>query len=147
MQRPSPPYKLWNECAQPIEETDWPAFARHATARASLAANAHNTQPWKFQIYNTILSNKTKPINEITKEVMQTDMRKYGNATIGFIQSLYRKINELQPVVPRERQIAILNESKSFLELELNCAVSVVGENNHEKAKQSTPQKPGILLE
>ena len=42
---------------------------------------------WKFSVYNTILKNKEKGINEITKEIMSTG--KYGKATIGFIQSLY----------------------------------------------------------
>jgi len=104
-------------------------------------------QPWKFQIYNTVLRNKGKGVNEITKEIMQTDMRKYGNATIGFIQSLYKKINELQEIVPRNKQIEILTEAKHFLESELQCVVSIETAGEHEKAKYSTPQKPGILLE
>ena len=105
--------------------------------------------PWKFKVYDIILRNKTKAINEITKEIMQTDMRKYGNATIGFIQSLYKKINELRPLVPRERQLNILNEAKPFLEKELQCNISIedAEKSQHDKAKQSTPQKPGILLE
>ncbi len=107
------------------------------------------SQPWKFVVYNTILKNKGKSINDITKEIMQTDMRKYGNATIGFIQSLYKKINELQPVVQREKQFEILAEAKDFLKAELKCDVIVedADKSQHEKARQSTPMKAGILLE
>ncbi len=107
------------------------------------------SQPWKFAVYGTILKNKGKSINEITKEIMQTDMKRYGNATIGFIQSLYKRINELQDVVPRDRQFKILNEAKQFLEAELTCSVAIedAEKSVHDKAKQSTPQKAGILLE
>ncbi len=107
------------------------------------------SQPWKFNIYGTILKNKSKDINEITKEIMQTDMKRYGNATIGFIQSLYKKINELQKIVPRGRQFRVLNEARDFLERELNCVISIedAEKSAHDKAKQSAPQKPGILLE
>jgi len=107
------------------------------------------SQQWKFRIYNIILTNKTKGRNEITKVIMQTDMKRYGNATIGFIQSLYKKINELQPAVDRKSQLEILSEAKRFLEAELQCQVSIedAEKSMHDKAKQSVPQKPGILLE
>lgn len=104
-------------------------------------------QPWKFKVYDIVLRNKTRSINEITKEIMQTDMRKYGNATIGFIQGLYKKVNELHVVLQRENQLEILDEAKDFLESELKCTVSIETDSAHEKAKQATPQKPGILLE
>lgn len=107
------------------------------------------SHPWKFKVYDIVLRNKSKGINEITKQIMQTNMKKYGNATIGFIQGLYKKINELRPIVQREKQIAILSEAKAFLEKELQCKIYIEDSEKsaHDKAKQSTPQKPGILLE
>ena len=46
----STPYALWSECEKPLREADWPTLSRRVVALATLAANAHNTQPWKFRI-------------------------------------------------------------------------------------------------
>lgn len=102
-------------------------------------------EDWKFSVYNTVLKKKEKGINEITKEIMSTG--KYGKATIGFVQSLYKKINLLKPVVQKKRQSEILAESKKFLEKELRCKIEVFKKSDNQKAKAATPQKPGILLE
>ncbi|MBI2075625.1 MAG: leucine--tRNA ligase [Candidatus Aenigmarchaeota archaeon] len=104
---------------------------------------------WKFSVYDFVLNNKSKGINEITKEIMQTDMKKYGNATIGFIQSLYKRINELEPVVLRKNQFELMEEAKKSLSAELGCKIKIMDaeKSPHQKANQSTPQKPGILLE
>ncbi|MBS3053001.1 MAG: leucine--tRNA ligase [Candidatus Aenigmarchaeota archaeon] len=102
---------------------------------------------WKFRVYNKVLRNKDKGMNEITKEIMQGEA--YGQATVNFIQNLYQRLNELKPILPRNWQMQILKEAKKFLEAEFNCHVEIVDSNKTEnkKAKQAAPQKLGILLE
>ena len=101
---------------------------------------------WKFEIYDKVLKNKEKGANEITKEIMSTG--KYGKATVSFIQSLYKKINEIKPVVDRKSQVILLEESKNFLEQELACKIEIIdaAKSKDNKARAATPKKPGILL-
>ncbi|HLC67346.1 MAG TPA: leucine--tRNA ligase, partial [archaeon] len=102
---------------------------------------------WKFRVHNTVMKSKDKNVNDITKEIMSTGG--YGKATVAFIQSLYKKINELQPVVPRMMQFAILEEAASFMEKEAGCKIVIEDAEKSEnpKAKSSTPNKFGIFLE
>ena len=111
------------------------------TAKIFVAEN------WKFRVYQNVLRNKNKNINEITKEIMSSGS--YGQATVAYIQSLYKKIGELIPVLPRTSQIGLLNEAKDFMESELKLKIEIIdGEkSSNPKAKQATPQKFGILLE
>ncbi|MBI2971202.1 MAG: leucine--tRNA ligase [Candidatus Aenigmarchaeota archaeon] len=106
-------------------------------------------EDWKFDVYDFVLKNKGKPINEITKHIMQGDMKRYGNTTVAFVQHLYKRINELKPVLPRKRQLATLAKAKAFLEKETNCTISIAKAeaSGNPKARQASPQKPGILLE
>ena len=106
-------------------------------------------EDWKFSVYNIVIKNKGKSINEMTKNIMSGDLKKYGNATVGFIQGLYKKINEINPVLDKKMQISYLNESKDFLEKEIGCKIEIIDANNSGdiKAKTSMPNRPGILLE
>lgn len=102
---------------------------------------------WKFRVYKKVLAGKNRPINEITKDIMETGA--YGKATVSFIQALYSKINELKPVIPRSRQFHIFGEAKQLLEKEFSCAVEIsdASKSDNVKAKQATPQKLGIFVE
>ena len=73
----------------------------------------------------------------------------FGSATVGFIQQMYKKLNEVKPVLTKSTQIEMLEESKAFLEKETGLKIHIENADKSEdkKAKQSTPQKPGILLE
>ncbi len=106
-------------------------------------------EDWKFNVYGVMLRNKNKSINEITNEIMRSDARKYGKATLNFIHSAYRKINELKTVIPRKSQLEILEEAKGFMQRETNCTIEITdaSKSENQKARQATPQKPGILLE
>ncbi len=102
---------------------------------------------WKFRVYNTVLKSKDKNVNDITKEIMSSGG--YGKATVGYIQSLYKKIGELQPTLPRSIQLSLLNESKNFLEKETGCSIIIEDSEKTEnaKAKTATPNKFGIFIE
>ena len=104
---------------------------------------------WKFYVYNVVLKNKSKQMNDITKDIMSSDMKKYGNATVSFIQSLYKKINEIKPVIKKDSQLSALEDAKKFLEKEIGCRIEIIDSNgcDNQKARSSSPIKPGILLE
>lgn len=104
-------------------------------------------EEWKFDVYDAVLKNKAKDVNEITKQIMSSG--KYSNATVAFIQGLYKRINQLEPVIGRAQQLALLEGARLFLEKELKCIVVVVPaeKSTQAKARAATPQKPGILLE
>jgi len=50
MQYPTAPYQLWNTVAASYTDASWETTARRFVVAATLAANAHNTQPWAFSI-------------------------------------------------------------------------------------------------
>ena len=102
---------------------------------------------WKFRVHNTVMKSKDKNVNDITKEIMSSGT--YGKATVMFIQSLYKKINELQPVIARGRQFALLEDVRDFIEKETGCKVLIqdADDTDNLKAKSSTPSKFGLFLE
>jgi leucyl-tRNA synthetase len=103
---------------------------------------------WKFDVLDAVLKNKEKPPNEVISELMKTDIKKYGSAVAIFVQSLYKRVNELY-AVERDEQLKILEEAKAFLEKDLNFRIEIIDaeKSSHPKARSATPMKPGILLE
>ena len=93
------------------------------------------------------MRNKEASINDITKEIMSSGA--YEKATVVYIQNLYKRINDLQPVLPRSRQFALLKESAGFLEKETGCKIDVVDSDktDNQKAKSSTPNRFGLFME
>ena len=63
--------------------------------------------------------------------------------------ALYKKINELKPVVARSGQFEALEEAKQFIESEIGAKIDIIDASKSEtkKAKTAAPHKPGILLE
>ncbi|MBI4174545.1 MAG: leucine--tRNA ligase [Candidatus Aenigmarchaeota archaeon] len=104
-------------------------------------------EDWKFRVYQKVLRNKDASINDITKEIMSSGS--YVKATVQFIQNLYKRINDLQPVLPRSKQFSLLKEATSFLEKETNCQIAIVDSDNTDnpKAKNSTPNRFGLFME
>lgn len=104
-------------------------------------------EDWKFRVYQKVLRNKTSSVNDITKEIMSSGS--YGKATVMFIQNLYKRINDLQPVLPRSKQFTLLKESIGFLEKETGCKIEIIDSDNTEnpKAKSSTPNRFGLFME
>ena len=104
-------------------------------------------EDWKFRVHQKILRNKTSNINDITKEIMSSGT--YGKATVMFIQSLYKKITELQPVIARGQQFTLLDDVRGFIEKETGCEVLIqdADDTDNLKAKSSTPSKFGLFLE
>ena len=104
-------------------------------------------EDWKFRVYQKVLRNKTGDVNAITKEIMSSGS--YGKATVVFIQGLYKRLNELHPVLPRSRQFSLLEDAKQFIEKETGCKIEIEDADKTEnpKGKSSTPGKFGIFME
>lgn len=104
-------------------------------------------EDWKFRIYQKVLRSRDQDVNTITKEIMSSGA--YSKATVVFIQNLYKRINDLQPVLPRSRQFALLKEVTPFLEKETGCKIEIVDSDNTEnpKAKSSAPNRFGLFME
>jgi hypothetical protein len=88
-------------------------------------------------------------LDSITKEIMQSDARRYGKATLSFIQESHKKSREIEIVVKRQNQFLLLDEAKNFLESETGLKIEIhdAEKSESQKAKNSTPWKFGILLE
>ncbi len=104
-------------------------------------------EDWKFDVYDYVLKNKNKQINEITKDIMST--KNYSDSTIIFIQALYKKKGELSEVISRESQIVLLEEARDFIETETQCKLEIIvsEKSDHKKARQSSPAKLGMFIE
>ncbi len=102
---------------------------------------------WKFNVLNSVLENKEKSPNEVISELMKTELKKHGSAVAMFVQSLYKRVNELY-AVEKDEQLKIIMEAAKFLEKELNCKIEIIDaeKSTHAKARSATPMKPGILL-
>lgn len=104
---------------------------------------------WKFQTMNKIIKEKEKPLDDITREIMQGNARRYGRATLSFIQSSYSKAREITGLSPRDDQFRLLEEAKKFIEKETGLKVGTedAEKSGHQKARNSSPYRFGILLE
>jgi len=119
------------------------------TKKKPKAIHIFVAENWKFRVYNKVLRGKDKDMNQITKEIMSTDARTYGKATVSFIQSLYKNLKGLKAVIPRSKQMEILKGAKPFLEKELGSKIIIADaeRTTNTKAKISTPNKFGIFIE
>ncbi len=104
-------------------------------------------EDWKFRVYQKVLRNKDQNMNTITKEIMSSGA--YGKATVSFIQSLYKKLNELKPVMTKSMQLILLKEAKEFLQRETNTKIEIIDadKTTNQKAKVASPNKFGIFME
>lgn len=104
---------------------------------------------WKFVVYNKMLSSKGDDIENMMDSIMKTDLRRYGKATLGFMQYLKKKIDDIGEIPGRQKQILLLRESEDFIKKETGLDVLIEDASKSEcpKANSAMPHKPGILLE
>ena len=135
--------KLINQVISDINEIKKIAKIKADKAKIFVA------EDWKFAVYKKVFENRDRDINEITKEIMQSDMKRYGKTTIMYVQNLYKRIRDLSQVVHRAKQFELLEQAKSIIESEINCKIEIfdASKSDELKAKNATPEKPGILLE
>ncbi len=98
-------------------------------------------EPWKFRLVEMAMSGKN--LGEIMK---MDEMKRHGKEAA----KIYQYARAMKHAPPaRSMQFEILEESRAFLERELGMPVRVSDASNSEnpKARASTPEKPGILVE
>ena len=103
-------------------------------------ANIFIAENWKFTYYEKLI--KSKDMNKTVKKLFA----KAKKDQITYLQFLQKKSNELKPVLPRNNQIKVLQESKNFIKRETGLSISVNIKIKEAKSKISTPIKPAILM-
>ena len=137
----------------------WENMLRHTIADVEEIKSIVKNEPkkcsifvaesWKFGVLKKIINNREASLDNITKEIMQSDARRYGKATLFFIQSSYSKSKDVNSVTSRDEQFALLEESRKFLENETGMRIEIVDseKSDLQKARNSAPYKFGLLLE
>jgi len=101
------------------------------------------TPEWKYKVYEAAAEGTD------LKKIMQTPLKKHGNALVGYFQKLLKRkpLDELQTTAAAE--LDALKASAKFIESEHGCKVEVDSAErvNHPKASSAEPGKPGILIE
>jgi len=95
-------------------------------------------EPWKFTYHKKLLKSKDR-IKTLNK--MVSDSPKYRD----YLNSLRKRVNQLEESLTRNEQIKVLQDSKTFLKNETRLKISIL--KTPKKGKIATPAKPGILLE
>lgn len=103
---------------------------------------------WKYEFLEEFKKQiaKTKNVSEIIKNLMSTNLRKYGQE----ISKLVPKMIEKQPeiILTKNKELKIFNEKKEIFEKEFNCKITIEDADKftHEKAKNALPGKPAIVI-
>ena len=107
---------------------------------------------WKYDFMDKLKDeiNKSRNIMQITKSIMSTDLKIYGNELTKLIPKLVQDETKLpQFVLGQDAEFHAINDASKNYEDEFKCKVEVtIAENSNEaKAKQSMPFKVAILVE
>jgi leucyl-tRNA synthetase len=107
---------------------------------------------WKYNFFKIIkeMLEKTRDVKQIIGEVMQTDLKKYGQDITKLIPKLVKDPSKLPfEVVDQATELNALEEAKEVLASEFSASIEIVKaeESKEQKAKQSMPSKPAILVE
>ncbi len=104
-------------------------------------------QKWKYDLLRKIKELNTRNVSEILKALMQSELRSYGQEITKLVPKIIDKMPEV--VLPKEREIKVLESIKDFLEKEFDCSVNILDseKSQEEKAKNALPGKPAILVE
>jgi len=101
------------------------------------------TPAWKYEAHKLVLEGKEM------KEIMKSELKKYGNELVKYIQKLEKRKPLEERFLTATSERSALLDSKIFIEKEYGCEVDISSaeKTNHPKAKSSEPEKPGILIE
>ena len=107
------------------------------------------SQSWKYELYNKVLEllENVKNPSDIIKEVMKTDMKKYGQDVVKIIPKLVEK--KLDMVLTKNKEFEFFSKNKDRLEKEFNCKIFIEDGDKfkHQKSSFALPKKPAILIE
>ncbi|MEM4263626.1 MAG: leucine--tRNA ligase [Candidatus Woesearchaeota archaeon] len=107
---------------------------------------------WKYELFKILKDKlaKTRNTGEIIKEVMQTELKKYGQEITKIIPKIVTDPSKIpQVVMHQEAELKFLEDSLDFLKKEYGCEIQIIKEQDSKeaKAKQAMPGKAAILVE
>ncbi len=106
---------------------------------------------WKYEVCALVARELkvTRNMGEIMRRVLQQEELKLkGKEISALVTSLMKDPSKLPAMLlSPEEELAALLEAKEFLQQEWGCAVEIMEENTHPKAKAALPGKPGMLVE
>jgi leucyl-tRNA synthetase len=96
---------------------------------------------WKHEVFNAVLEGTY--LKEIIKNYKGLEKE---------VSAYYSRLQKRKPLEEKflkGHEIKHLEETKDFLEKELNCKIEIISaeKSNHPKALVAEPEKPGILIE
>ena len=102
---------------------------------------------WKYNLYTKLKLLKTKDRTEITKEIMSSGLKEYGQEIMKILPKLI--INTPEVILTNNKEFGIFEENKKCLEDEFKCKVEIVYAEKfkHNKSNNASPGKPAILVE
>jgi leucyl-tRNA synthetase len=105
---------------------------------------------WKYALYNSIIrivaETGRKNVGEISKHIMNSELKKHGQDIMKILPKVVEKIPENH--VSLEQEYGAFKESIEILEKEFSCRITLMhAEDSKEpKAKQAMPGKPAIII-
>ena len=107
------------------------------------------SQSWKYEMYGKVISLIEKKLNhsDIIKELMKSDLKKYGQEVVKLIP----KIVEKRPnfVLSKSKELKLFKENIFLIKEEFGCDVIVEDGDRfkHDKSKFALPGKPALIIE
>lgn len=104
--------------------------------------------PWKFSLYK--LTQMEKDMQNILKKAAKHPiLRHYMKDATRIVKAWSKKMHTLPPILTEQQEFETLQHAQSFFSEQLNCKVHILREKGakHDKAKNSLPGKPAIVLE
>ncbi|MBI4448204.1 leucine--tRNA ligase, partial [Candidatus Woesearchaeota archaeon] len=107
---------------------------------------------WKYEFVRLVKERLEQTRNpwEITKTLMETELRKHGQEITKLVPKLVNDPSKLPLIIlDSAKEQAILLELKENLEKKIGCKIEIVREraSAEPKAKQAMPAKPAIILQ
>lgn len=110
-------------------------------------------EQWLYRLF-ALLQRETKVtrnMGEVMKKVLEEEqLQVRGKDVSKIVAAVLKDVSKLPILVTgQEEECTMLQEAKTFLEKEFNCAVKIIiaEESDHPKAKAAWPGKVGILVE
>ena len=104
---------------------------------------------WKYQLINKLekILEKTKNPGQVMQEIMKDeDLKKHGKDVAGIVQRIV-KSGKIPAKAEQKTELELLNDTKSNLEAEFKCNITIIkaDDSKEAKASQAMPGKPAIL--
>lgn len=108
-------------------------------------------EDWKYELCTHVKKElgKTRNAGDILKSLMQTELKKHGQAITKLVPKFVNDPSKLPlHVLNQQKETDALERAKDYLAKRYNCTISVVKEHDsaETKAKQAMPGKPAIIV-